>query len=706
GSAFTSCPQYTVGDTGVAGTSNVCTYLYGGHWKTISEGSPSPHGDTCLNYAVCGRSHGKVVVDVDEASASRQDEYYLMCTQCAEGYVPASLNSNGQWVEAFDGSSNPNLCANQGDNPQAGCLKTFRDQGCQDDTNPVYCYKKTDLSFCPDPFVGDDDSSLASVSQECKYFSNGDWVKRGSGERSPFPGEECDTYSICGFEQEKTLGIKKDTYRVVCDSCKPGHAGGLTSTTLNWSELKSPIADPPLVDDAGMLGVCNVESTPYPSMCYNKNSSFTSCPSLPVADSADSESVIDKLFPDGLKSQDCEYRHNNRWVDVDPGESSPFDAGSCSQFEMCDVSEDDMKTSFKIACKNCAYGFYPSAPVFSDKVNYLGSCKQEFYPTICYQHETMNTNWMSCPTSGYQDVKCKYWKTPGYGKVVDNGAAPRTEKPVWESKSEGQLSPYYYDSIDTATESNKEHVCSEYKMCHSKIDDPNDPEYMDKDEYYLVCTQCAGGYYPTVIATANDKPGAEYGNCAASDQLIITECSRIPTSKPTPAPTSSFILPPDYTDDEIDEEEIIDDKDDKDTGGGGEENDFSRPEGLTDKLREVVGDNTPLVVGGFIALCIGCGFCALKGGCSCGGGGGGRYDDEDDYDYEYDSDTDDSSRYSGEDSSRYTGSSKYSRDSSGDVSTDSSRESSNFDYENPMRGAKEHGKGDMKVGRGGLLEMT
>ena len=158
GSAFTTCPEYVVGDTGVAGTTNECTYLYGGHWKTVSQSSPSPYGNTCLDYEVCGRSHGKKVVDVDGTGVSYQDEYYLMCTQCAEGYVPASLNSDGQWVEAFAGSDNSDLCSNQGINPEKGCLKTFRDV-CQDNTNPVYCYKKTDLSFCPDPFVGEDDPS-------------------------------------------------------------------------------------------------------------------------------------------------------------------------------------------------------------------------------------------------------------------------------------------------------------------------------------------------------------------------------------------------------------------------------------------------------------------------------------------------------------------------------------------------------------------
>lgn len=704
GSTLGSCPEYDT-NNGITDTKNICTYLYGGHWNQILESGSSPFGATCSNYTVCGRLHGKFMdagdrlLSSDLDPNSRKDEYYVMCNECADGYAPASMNSQGQWEEVFipaTSSDAPTYCETSPD--EVGCLNKYENV-CDADTKPIYCYKKTDLRVCMNPYPTKP-VNMNNVEQSCKYFYQGDWMEVSAGARSPYftVNDMCSQYTVCGLEQEET-GVgdfvrKKDTFRVVCDSCRNGYAGGMTSTTLEW-----PMT---IVDVDGKLGTCDLNTVSYPSMCYNKNESFVTCPSLPTA--TDSDSSIGQFFPSDFTSQDCEYFYESSWDEVDPGGTSPFDT-SCAEYEMCDVTEEGppknvkVKTSFKIACSKCATGYLPSKPATNAANPELNTCKNDYYPTKCYQHTPPVTDWKKCFADPEQAVSCKYWKTPGTGTVVEDGQASSPQAAVWESESEGNDSPFYYDAVDKINNAEPLHVCATYKMCHSKIHDPIDNSYMNKDDYYLVCTQCANGYYPTVV---DDKPvGAAYGNCGLSDQLVIAECSRIPTASPTPSPTSSFVVPPAGDDDEQDQEVI--EPDEKDTGGGGEENEFRKPEGLTDKLKAAVGDNTPLVIGGFIALCIGCGFCALKGGCSFGGGGVQYDDEEEGLEYDYDSETDDSSRYTNDSGSSYS-KSMYSRGSS-------SSESQQFDYKNPMRetrgkgGRQSRGGKGMRVNSEGLLEM-
>ena len=157
-----------------------------------------------------------------------------------------------------------------------------------------------------------------------------------------------------------------------------------------------------------------------------------------------------------------------------------------------------------------------------------------------------------------------------------------------------------------------------------------------------------------------------------------------------------YAPPPDSNPDDGTDPDDTDDTyippDDTNNGGAG---DISKPESLTDKIKVALGpagEHSELVIGGFIALCVFCGFCTMKNGCKCCSSSV-EYDSDDEED-EYGFDDDD-------DSSEYTSGTYTSRSSRG--SSTSSGGSAFEEYDNPMNKGRPP-KG-MRVDSKGLLAV-
>jgi hypothetical protein len=608
---FDRCEDYggTGGGIGSVEKENRCHYLYAGHWVERKQGEDSPFGRgdyaTCDSYVMCGAELGGGLLD----------HYYVMCADCNEKFHNSSFNTEYHW-EHLD-LENPVLV-----NP-----------ACSAGTKPTLCYDKSILNECINTKVAgpslDLSAEIKAVDINCEYMHEGEWKKVDAGDPSPF-NSACANYTICSFEQDPEITLSHpaptDTYYVQCDDCIPQNVGGLYPQ--------------------GDYGLCKMDDL-HPSMCYPKDQSFSSCPEPP-----DSDSSIPSWV--NLPTQQCKYMHNKVWERVDAGDSNPFvttgaegSFDSCKEFEFCAAEQGNFgDTTFKIACKECKEGYLPADPSYPAVAGNMGSCTEDYYPSTCYQHTDVVSDWQKCPlsTSG-QQIECQYW-----------------HEGQWVKKEAGKFSPFGDQ-------------CGGYKMCHTDIEGS-----MTKDIYWLVCLQCGDKYFEASFEKPNGE-GQRFGSCADYNDMTDS-CLILPTNSPTPAPTRFLIpVPP-----PVDKSDDYVSPDDDDNGP-----EITEPKGLVARLRVYLGGNTNYAVGGFIFMCVVCGFGAFKTGCGCCSTSV-EYDDED-------SDEEDS-EYTSDDESgtnRDSNFSDYSRKQS-DYDSDGSDETDDMPMaKNPKRGGVE--MRDMEKGR-------
>ncbi|GMH84284.1 hypothetical protein TrST_g706 [Triparma strigata] len=644
---FDTCEVYDTPAGFVKKVKNECTYLYAGHWTTKDEGVASPFGASCKSYSVCGSEHQK-----DSLDAFKRDEYFVVCDECADGYEPAA--SIPELITGWDGDITG--------------LPVKSLENCQGQDKPTVCYKKESLKQC----IETSDAALLESPKadiDCEYYFQGGWISKDPTNTSPF-GTTCGNYTICGFDQTASVSeefppgsgqmvnlLPKDTYKIMCDNCwdryseeRPnGYIKGLTAKEEVFTEV------PEGGNSLSSRGVCtyNADQT-KPGICYDSSNGFNSCPTFPTAES----NPFEKFLPGSMFGQECKYMYNDAWREVDSGEYSQFNT-TCKKYELCAVDEGTTTTTYKVACAECASNYLPALPAKSTGIGSqdMGTCTNAYYPSMCYSHvnpEIQGADWQTCPYSPYQDIKCKYW--------LDG---------EWIEKSSGQASPW-------------QGQCGAFKVCDSDIEGD-----IETDTYHLFCTRCAANYFPKRL----EKPtGVDaVGQCGDEDftKDLRSMCEIMPTPSPTPVPTSSYRPPENPTDggggddgDETAEDDYVPPNSD-----GTEEDEFKKPDSLTDKIKAVVGgeQSANFVIGGAIVLCLLCGACIMKSGCKCCRSSV-EYDSDDEEDeYGFEDDETRDSEYTT--NSEYTSGSQY--DESSKYSRSSSSQSQFEQYDNPMRGAKE-----------------
>ena len=170
-----------------------CEYLHEGIWKSVDAGSPSPFGDTCIDYTVCGFEQIPISIPTQPI---KKDIYKIQCDFCTAGNV---------------GGLFP-----QGDNGEC--------KGA--DMHPSTCYD-AERSFAVCPNTPSSSSILPSwinlPDQICKYYRGGGWDDVDAGTVSPF-GSTCKTYEFCGTEQDTYskggASVGRTTYKIGCSECR------------------------------------------------------------------------------------------------------------------------------------------------------------------------------------------------------------------------------------------------------------------------------------------------------------------------------------------------------------------------------------------------------------------------------------------------------------------------------------------------------
>ncbi|GMH48737.1 hypothetical protein TrRE_jg8333 [Triparma retinervis] len=162
---FDTCPEHPTSDHPV---DNECNYLFEGSWEEVDEGEGSSFGGSCASLALC-----------EHVSSDLEDDYYLMCAECAEGKVALGYN------EETRGDCN--------------VTRSF----------PLACVEPETLSSCPDG---------ESVNDDCEYYYEGDWESKDGGQSSPFINDACSNYSPCHVE----YGVGTRQYHLSCTECAEG----------------------------------------------------------------------------------------------------------------------------------------------------------------------------------------------------------------------------------------------------------------------------------------------------------------------------------------------------------------------------------------------------------------------------------------------------------------------------------------------------
>jgi hypothetical protein len=158
---FETCPEHSDGVV-----ENDCMYLYQGRWTPTDENDPSPFGAGCRELAKC---------DYDHTTLS--DKYYLMCMECAEGYVPIGINAESRG--------------------ECGIGRFVQE-----------CLPESELGNCPEDPLRDDD---------CNYWFEAAWEDVSGGQVSPYR-DDCVSYSVCS----SVFGEFKNEYWMVCTACTDG----------------------------------------------------------------------------------------------------------------------------------------------------------------------------------------------------------------------------------------------------------------------------------------------------------------------------------------------------------------------------------------------------------------------------------------------------------------------------------------------------
>ncbi|GMI39013.1 hypothetical protein TrCOL_g5815 [Triparma columacea] len=162
---FETCPVHPTSDHPV---DNECNFLFEGSWTEVDEGESSSFGSTCASLALC-----------EHVSSETEDDYYIMCAECAQGKVALGYN------EVTRGDCN-----------------TTR-------SYPMACVDPQTLSSCPDG---------ESFNDDCEYYHEGDWESKDGGDNSPFASDACGNYSACHVD----YGLTSRKYHLSCTQCAEG----------------------------------------------------------------------------------------------------------------------------------------------------------------------------------------------------------------------------------------------------------------------------------------------------------------------------------------------------------------------------------------------------------------------------------------------------------------------------------------------------
>ena len=131
---FVTCPVHPVSENVV---DNECNYLFENEWKTVAEEGASPFGNTCGSLAMC-----------EHVSSRLEDDYYIACAECADGFIPLGINSGTDSVRG--------TCSFQGH-------------------YPVACVSPTSLGTCPQ-----EEDGVPARDHDCQYFYQGAWNEKVS----------------------------------------------------------------------------------------------------------------------------------------------------------------------------------------------------------------------------------------------------------------------------------------------------------------------------------------------------------------------------------------------------------------------------------------------------------------------------------------------------------------------------------------------
>ena len=404
---FETCPEHPVSTHVV---DNECNYMFEGSWDEVSEGGASSFGNTCAALTMC-----------EHESSELEDDYYLMCAECAEGKVVLGYNTEVRG--------------------ECDAMGRF----------PVACVDPATFSTCPNGENIDDD---------CKYYKNGNWESVDAGEASPFnvgENNDCVAYAPCStqygtvsrlyhfsctqcadglFSFLDTSGDSSDDVPSTCHGKKisecysvtkyatcPDQLGldGQSSATLN------NLAQCTYIAKEGVGGVVRGnQASPYISSCsqyelvstsrqdtltqYGYAYDYTiackscneglvagdymavggqeyigSCYTPPSAGTGGDFSVCNTGGDNHGKDVVCKYLNGSdvataSWAEVSWGEEAPKDLRTgCSLWELCTHETDATNTTMQFMCKTCKEDHQATYNAIT-----AGSCSsQGVYSTHC-----------------------------------------------------------------------------------------------------------------------------------------------------------------------------------------------------------------------------------------------------------------------------------------------------------------------------------
>jgi hypothetical protein len=195
----------------------------------------------------------------------------------------------------------------------------------------------------------------------------------------------------------------------------------------------------------------------------------------------------------------CKYDSAGDWSVKLPGQASPI--ANCANYTLCDSDAD----SFYVQCEDCESGF--RGGLLSSETEH---CKNTGNPTVCNDESAVSIDFTLCPVGLYRPLYCRY-----------------LYKGTEFTEYQARASPFWkLDEDDNEVDS-----CAKYKVCQHDDDDDA------IDVYYIMCEQCASGYY---TPTVNDHNIPTLGDCSVQHKYP-TKCEPIAA---TSSPTPFFVAPP------------------------------------------------------------------------------------------------------------------------------------------------------------------
>ena len=379
-----------------------------------------------------------------------QDEIgQLTCEDCAENYYAADTGQR--------------IC----DACPSGKSSTSGEEEC------YLLESQTNFHTCPT-------SNVNGVRNKCNYLYAGHWRDLNEGQRNPF-GDKCQNFTMVGHDVSKDMisGIKTDEYFLMCAGCV-SDPSGIEYHPAGWNtdEHKAEIVDHAL-HDVTFLNVDGTGATiaagTKPSLCYTRTQ-LSHC-----------IETITETFTDPFQERiRCKYLKDGSWSSKEPGEASPWPAGQCSSYTICDFEQSSVKDDYFIMCNECSEGLVPGVT----NVNLQqakGSCSATLtenfngYPTKCYDADS---GFSSCPGDATSYIE---YNTDPSHKLEQ---CKYMYADMWVSRPATDIGENSVDYLSPF--GNK---CARHELCDVETEEIFGGIF--QTTYKLACAECAPGYVPT-----------------------------------------------------------------------------------------------------------------------------------------------------------------------------------------------------------------